>query len=141
MIIIVDTNVLISALIRDSVTRKILMYSGLNFYYPEISLHELRKHREMIMRKSGLSSDGYENVLGKILEYVLLIPTEEVKERLEEAKSIMLHIDPDDVVFAAAALAYPDAIIWSDDRHFEGRSKIKVVKTGQFMRLFYRNGK
>jgi len=141
MIIIVDTNVLISALIRDSVTRKILMYSGLNFYYPEISLHELRKHREMIMRKSGLSSDGYENVLGKILEYVLLIPTEEVKERLEEAKSIMLHIDPDDVVFAAAALAYPDAIIWSDDRHFEGQSKIKVVKTGQFMRLFYRNGK
>ena len=139
MIIIIDTNVLISALIRDSVTRKIIVYSGLNFYYPEISLHEIRKYKNLILKKSGLSEDDYENLLGKILEYVLLVPTEEIEEKLEEAKSIMLHIDPDDVVFIAAALSYPDSLIWSDDAHFEKQARIKVLKTYQFMKLFQKN--
>lgn len=105
------------------------MYSGLNFFYPEISLHELRKHKGLVIKKSGLTKEAYEDTLAKIFEYVLLIPTEEIKEKLDEAKQTMLRIDPDDVVFVAAALAYPDAIIWSDDNHFERQSNIKVVKT------------
>lgn len=138
MIIIIDTNILISALIRDSVTREIIMYSGLNFYYPEISLHELRKHRKLILRKSGLSEEEYEHILAKPLEYTLLIPTEEIRKNLEEAKSVMLHTDPDDVVFTAAALAYPDSIIWSDDARFERQSRVKIVKTKQFVRMLYK---
>lgn len=138
MIIVIDTNIVISALIKDSVTRNIIMYSGLNFFYPEISLHELRKHKDLVIRKSGISEEAYEDTLGKIFEYILLIPTEEIKEKLNEAKQIMLRIDPDDVVFVAAALAYPDAIIWSDDTHFDRQSKIKVAKTKQFMKLFYK---
>lgn len=138
MIIIIDTNVLISALIRDSVTREIIMYSGLGFYYPEISLHELRKHRKLILKKSGLSEEEYESILGKLFEYVLLIPTEEIEKKLGEAKSVMLHIDPDDVVFIAAALAYSDSIIWTDDAHFERQSRIRVAKTRQFVRMLYK---
>lgn len=136
MIIVIDTNILISALIRDSFTRNIIMYSGLNFYYPEISLHELRKHKQLIIKKSDLTEEAYEDILAKIFEYVLLIPTEETTEKLEEAKRIMLHIDPDDVVFIAAALSYPDAVIWSDDAHFDRQSSIKAIKTKKFKQLF-----
>ena len=45
MKIVLDTNILISALIKDSITRKIIFESNSEFYYPETSLHELRKHK------------------------------------------------------------------------------------------------
>jgi len=138
MIIVLDTNILISALIRDSVTREIIMSSGLDFRLPELSMHEIRKHKTMILGKSGLPESAYENTLNKLMEYVLLIPTEEIKEMLDDAKKIMLHIDPNDVVFLAAAMAYPSAIIWSDDRHFERQKKVAVVKTEQLFRMFYK---
>ena len=69
MIIVTDTNILISALIKDSLTRRIIIGSGMNFCYPEISLHELRKHKKMIMDKAGLTKDELEDLLDKILEY------------------------------------------------------------------------
>lgn len=138
MIIIIDTNVLISALIRDSTTREIIISSGLDFRLPEISIHEIRKHKPMILEKSGVSESAYEKMLNNLLEYVLLIPTEEIEETLEESKKIMQHIDPNDVAFLAAAMAYPDSIIWSDDRHFEKQKKVRVVKTEQLFRMFYK---
>src|SRR3989344_5243093 len=133
MIIIIDTNVLISALIKDSLTRKIIVFSGLEFCYPEISLHELRKHKNLVLKKSGLKESEYENILNKLLEYITLMPTEKINEHLEEAKEIMHRIDPDDIVFIAAALCYPDSIVWSDDKHFEKQDKVKVLKTKDFI--------
>ena len=65
----------------------------------------------------------------------MLVPDEEIGKNLDEAKNVMLHIDKDDIVFIAAALAYPDSIIWSDDSHFERQSRIKAVKTPRLMAL------
>ncbi len=49
MIFVIDTNILISALIRDSTTRKIIVKSGWEFYYPEISFHEVRKYKGLVL--------------------------------------------------------------------------------------------
>jgi predicted nucleic acid-binding protein len=136
MIVVIDTNVIISALIRDSLTRKVIIESGLNFVYPEISLHELRKHKKTIIAKSGLPERDIDKLLNKLLEYVVLIPTEVVKSHLDEAKLIMQKIDPNDVVFIAAALAFRNAVIWSDDKDFERQKKVRVVKTRDFARVF-----
>ena len=138
MIIILDTNILISALIRDSATREIIMSSGLDFRIPEISMHEVRKHKPMILEKSGISDAVYEDTLNGLLACVLLIPAEEIEETLEESKKLMQHIDPMDVVFLAAAMAYPESILWSDDRHFERQKAVRIVKTEQLYRVFYR---
>lgn len=138
MIIIIDTNILISALIRDSTVRRILINSGLRFYYPEASFHEVRKYKSMILEKSGLGDAGFERALGKILEYVALVPTETINEHLKEARTAMEHIDPKDVAFLAAALSYEPSVIWSDDRDFERQDRIKVVKTAQFVKLLSR---
>jgi predicted nucleic acid-binding protein len=139
MIIIIDTNILISALMKDSAARKIILYSGLNFFYPEMSLNEIEKHKNLILEKSGLSERQYRILLDKLFEYVSLMPTELLKGRLKEAEHVMLHIDKDDVVFIAAGLVYPNSIIWSDDSHFDRQNKIKVVKTRQFIEMIFRN--
>ena len=136
MIVVIDTNVIISALIKDSLTRKVIIESGLNFVYPEISLHELRKHKKTIIDKSGLPGKDIEKLLDKLLEYVVLIPTEAVKSHLGEARSIMYKIDPNDVVFIAAALAFRSSLIWSDDKDFERQKRVRVAKTRDIARLF-----
>ena len=136
MIFVIDTNILISAMIKDSLTRRIILGSGLNFCYPEISLHELRKYEKMIIEKSGLEKREFDDLLEKILEYVVLIPTEVIKEHLDKAKSIMLKIDPKDVVFIATALAFVNSMIWSDDKDFNRQEAINVIKTDQFAEWF-----
>lgn len=138
MIIIIDTNILISALIRDSTVRQILINSGLRFYYPEASFHEVRKHKDMILEKSGLGDAEFERILGKILEYVALVPTENIHEHLKEARAVMGHIDPKDVAFLAAALSYEPSVIWSDDRDFERQDRIRFIKSAQFVKLLSR---
>ena len=135
MKLIVDTNILISALIRDSVTRKIIIYSGIDLYYPEISLHELRKHEKNIIRKSGSNKDSYRKILNKLLEYIELLPEEIVLKNLNESKKIMQNIDPDDVVFISAALGI-NADIWTNDKDFRKQRKIKIWQTKDLIRLF-----
>ena len=136
MIIVINTNILISALIRDSLSRRIIVGSGLNLVYPEVSMHEVRKYEKMIMEKSGLSKDELDRLLVRLLDYIVLVPTEVIKEHLQKAKSIMHYIDPKDVVFIAAALSFESPIIWSDDKDFDKQDKIKVVKTNQLAKLF-----
>lgn len=118
-----------SALIRDSTTRKIILNSQFDLYFPEPSLHKIRKYKDYILEKSGLSEEEYNKIMATLFKYIKLIPTEEIEKNWEEAKKIMKHIDPEDVVFIAAALSISDSIIWSDDRHFEKQDKVKVLKT------------
>lgn len=139
MIIILDTNIILSALIKDSITRRIIIQSGMNFYFPEISMHEIRKHKSLVLKKSGLSEEEYELILSKLLDYTVLVPTENILEHLEEAKSIMQNIDPKDAVFISAALSYENSVIWTDDKDFEKQNKIRILKTGDMFSIFLKS--
>lgn len=41
MILILDTSIFISSLIKDSVTRQILLFPSMKFYLPEYALEEI----------------------------------------------------------------------------------------------------
>ena len=129
MKVITDVNVILSALIRDSTTRKIILNSEFDFYFPEPSLHKIRKYKSYILEKSGLIEEEYNKIMATLFKYIKLVPTEEIEKNWDEAKKIMEHIDPEDVVFIATALSIADSVIWSDDRHFEKQDKVKVLKT------------
>ena len=129
MNIILDVNVILSALIRDSTTRKIMLNSGFDFYFPESSLHKIRKYKDYILEKSGLTEEEYDKLMATLFKYIRLVPTEEIEKNWNKAKKIMGHIDEEDVVFIATALSISDSVIWSNDRHFEKQDKVKVLKT------------
>ena len=129
MKVILDVNVILSALIRDSTTRKIILNSEFDLYFPEPSLHKIRKYKSYILEKSGLIEEEYDKIIATLFKYIKLVPTEEIEKNWHEAKKIMEHIDPEDVVFVATALSISDSVIWSDDRHFEKQDKVKVLKT------------
>jgi predicted nucleic acid-binding protein len=137
MNLIIDSNVLLSALIKDSKTREILVKSDWRFYYPEMSFHEIRKYHSLVLKKSGLDEKKYDALMSHLLKYIYFIPDERIISCLKEAKEIMMKVDPDDVVFIASALAVKPSVIWSDDKHYEKQNRIKVFKTKSLVDLFH----
>ena len=133
MKIILDVNIILSALIRDSTTRKIILNSEFDFYFPEPSLHKIRKYKDYILKKSGLLEEEYDKLMATLFKYIKLVPTDKIEKNWNEAKKIIEHIDKEDVVFIATALSISDSVIWSDDGHFEKQDKVKVLKTEDMM--------
>ena len=80
MKIILDVNVILSALIRDSTTRKIILNSQFDFYFPEPSLHKIRKYKSYILEKSGLTEEEYNKIMATLFKYIKLVPTEEIEK-------------------------------------------------------------
>ena len=135
MNIVVDTNIIISAIIKDGVTREIIVNSGNNFLIPEFELYEIYKYKEEIMQKAGLSKKEFNILLLRLLRYIRIIPTDLILDKKNEAENIIGHIDKDDVQFIATALVF-NAIVWSDDEHFQRQKKIKALKTSDIINLF-----
>lgn len=135
MKVILDVNIILSALIRDSTTRKIILNFQFEFYFPEPSLEKIRKYKDYILEKSGLSEEEYNKIMATLFKYIKLVPTEEIDKNWDEAKKIMERIDKEDVVFIAAALGISDSVIWSDDGHFEKQDEVKILKTNDINKL------
>lgn len=131
---VLDTNILISALIRDSATRRFIVETNESLAYPESGIREIQKHKEFILEKSGLSEEEFESVFDILLDYIELIPDDVLEKTIEEAKEIMLEIDEKDVIFLATALALGDAVIWSDDKDFKRQSRVPVKTSKEFFK-------
>jgi predicted nucleic acid-binding protein len=109
----------------------------LNFYYPEISFHEIQKHKLLVLKKSGMSEKQFNNIFDILLDNVILVSEEQFAECLDEANDLMGKIDIDDVVFLACAIAL-ETDIWTDDGDFQKQKKVKVLKTKDFVKRFLR---
>lgn len=129
MKVVVDVNIILSALIRDSVTRKIIINSKYDLFFPEPSLHKIDKYKSYIIEKSGLGEEEYNKVKNTLFKYIKLVASDEIKGNWGEAIKIMVNIDEEDVIFIATALSIPDSVVWSDDNDFKKQNIIKVLKT------------
>ena len=129
MNIILDSNILFSALIKDSTTRKIILEYDSFFLFPSFIFLEMEKHKEELFRKSGMDKIDFDKLLYLILRKVTIIPSEVLFPYREEALKMVKEIDPNDIIFVACALAYFNSIIWSDDKKLKKLDKIKVLNT------------
>ena len=128
MRLILDTNILIAALIRKSITREILIHPDMEYLVSEFTFNEIELHKDEILQKSGLSKDDLESLFDHLKDNLILVPDEEIKHK-EKALQIMQDIDDKDSVFIAIALSTFNDGIWSEDKHFEKQNFIKVWKT------------
>jgi len=132
--LVIDTNILIAALIRDSLTRAIITMSGFTFVCPDLILEEVKKYKEEICLKSEISAWEYHRIFTSLLSFLRIIPRNVLEPFVQKAKSIMETVDRDDVLFIATALAIQNEGIWSDDKHFDEQMKVKVWKTSDLIR-------
>lgn len=135
MILVLDTNILISALIKNSISRKLIIELDEELLYPEAGVREIQKYKDLIIEKSGLNENEFNSIFNLLLEYIELVPNNLLETHLKEAKDIMLKIDEKDVIFVATALAFKDAIIWSDDKDFMKQNKIPVKTTSEIIKI------
>lgn len=135
MNIIIDSNELFSALIKDSVTRKIILDYNRFFFFPSFIFEEVQEHKKELLKKSGMSEEDFNELFQLILKKVVIVPNEVLVPYKKEAFEIVKSIDPDDVLFVACALAYTNSILWSNDRKLKKQSRVEVFNTEEIIKL------
>ena len=125
MKIVVDTNIILSALIKDSITRHLIASLDVPFYYPEQSFDEIIRNKKEVLEKAKISEDEFYTILKRLFRYIYLVKKEEVELYIKKADSSIGHIHKNDVSFIAAALS-KNAIIWSNDTHFQKQNQIPM---------------
>ncbi len=132
MDVVVDTNVLMASLLKDSTNRKLLSNKNFNFYIPEFSIQEIEKYKDYLINKSELSKEEFEELFELIIENINIIPFEEIKPYMDKAKEIMKDIDIKDSNFIACAL-YLKCGIFSYDEHFKKQNIIKIYNIQELL--------
>ncbi len=118
--LILDTNIIISALInKNSTIRDILLSDEIIFYLPELVLAELLEHKELLCRKTGLSQKEVFFTIFYLISKVEIVKKGAFSENLKKAKNVMENIDIKDSEFVALALSIENEGIFSNDRHFD----------------------
>ncbi len=129
MNLVIDANILIAALLRDSKVRELIVNSPHKLLVPEVHFQEIEEHKEELLKKSELSEEEFDILLMKLSNYFTIIKNEKISPFLKEAEDLIGNIDRDDVPIIATSLAHDNCPIWSDDKHFKQQKKIKIWKT------------
>ena len=132
---IVDTNRLIAATLRDSSSRRVLLCDKFEFYAPTLAREELFRHRLELLEKSGLPRARFYFGLRLVLSRVRLVDGVESLPAFQLAERVMEPIDVDDAPFVALALSIENDGIWTEDRHFEKQNVVRVWKTAELLGL------
>ena len=119
MEVIVNTNRLIAALLKDSASRRIIFSGKAGLYTLEFGKKEVQKHRGYILKKARISSETFDGLMDSILDKLVVVSENEVKpQAYAKAREAMGRVDPDDVPFLALALSVENDGIWTEDKHF-----------------------
>ncbi len=133
MDLVLDANVLFSALIRQDTTFRLVLHDNIHLYAPEFLLIELAKYKEVILQKTGKSAVEFEDVLAILRRYIIFVPIEDFISHLAEAERTSP--DPKDVAYLALALKM-DIPIWSNDKALQTKqNSIKVLSTKDIVGL------
>ena len=135
---VIDTNIFLSALIKDGLTREIIINSPFKLFIPEQELIEIKRYEELIINKSGINKGDLRDLIRKLLRYITIIRNDQIIKYKCKAEEIIGNIDEDDVPFIAAALSL-NSSIWSEDKHFQRQKEIKTLTTKEILRLYYKD--
>ncbi len=126
MKIVIDTNVIMAGLLKDSFVRKILMSKNIEFFIPKYALQEITKYSKYLIKKSRSNKEDFTFVLNSLLENIKIVPKNLINPHMDKADLIMKKIDLNDSVFIATCFGIGADGIWSFDKHFKKQKEIKV---------------
>jgi predicted nucleic acid-binding protein len=133
MIVVVDTNVVASAILRKSITQRILFNAAFRFYAPGFIWSEIAEHRKEFIEKTGYAEDEFNNAVYLAFSNLTIVPEEEYEKYRGEALSFSP--DKDDWPFLALAL-HLNAPLWSFDKKLrEKQERVKVISVEELLLL------
>jgi predicted nucleic acid-binding protein len=134
MMLVIDANSIIAAIIRNSGARRIIVSGEFILVSPEFLVEEIEKYKTYIMKKSGMGKEELNLLITLLLKRVRILPHAEYENKIPEAKLLMTE-DALDVPYVAVCLALKCNGIWTNDKHYEDKKKIKVFKTEHLLKL------
>lgn len=135
MKLIVDTNRIIAALIKNGASRKVILSNKFELITAEFTRKELGKHRAEILKKAKLSEKDFDGLLAMFFKRIYVVDDSAFGIRFGYAMKIMDRIDPNDTPFISLALYIDNDGIWSDDKHFKMQNVIRVFTTSNLLKL------
>ncbi len=136
MEIIADTNRIIAALIKDGMSRKIILSGKFTIYTIEFGVRETKKYGELIRKKARITDKELDTAMAALLSKIIVLNENGIsKENFSAAEKIMGSIDTDDAPFIALSLALGKMPIWTDDLHFRAQKAVKIVSTKELAEL------
>ena len=132
MDLVVDANVLFSALIKDSFSYNILFSGKFHLFTSEYIFTELENHKDEILRKTERTTEEFFRLVEALKRRIVIFPLEELVFNVKEAEK--LTPDPDDMVYFALALKL-NCAIWSNDKKLKSQNRIRIYNTHELSKI------
>ncbi|MGQ4915111.1 MAG: PIN domain-containing protein [Candidatus Asgardarchaeia archaeon] len=135
MDVVVDTNKIIAATLKDGMVRKmfIILSDKVNFYVSKYVFLELEKYKKELEKRLGVNDDFLDTFFKNIFtQYVKFIDDDKIisKGSFKQAYNICKTFDIDDTPIVALALELK-CPIWSNDSDLKEKQKVVTVLTTQ----------
>ena len=128
MILVIDANVLFSALIKNSLTAELIFEEDILLSTPEFIVTEFLKYENIILEKTHRTKEEFIQIMHVLKDIITVFPKEEYAKFIEEAEKFSP--DPKDTLYLALALKLKCAV-WSNDRKIRNQNKVKIYSTGE----------
>ncbi|MEO1031225.1 MAG: putative toxin-antitoxin system toxin component, PIN family [Bacteroidota bacterium] len=119
MKIVIDTNIVFSALLNPNSSISKIILDSLNkfdFYSPKFILEELVKHQSKILEISGYSVRDLKILQAVLFKKITLVEMEFIREStFKKAYELTKGVDEDDTPFVALAMEL-ESILWTGDK-------------------------
>jgi predicted nucleic acid-binding protein len=135
MRLVIDANVVISALIADSKTRELIVTLESDLLTPAFVYDEIENYEDLIVEKSGMDPDRVAQFIDLLFQYIEVVPADDFYPVIDRADEAIGDTDSDDVLYLACAIA-SDAAIWSDDSDFEEQDLVETYSTSGVIGAF-----
>jgi predicted nucleic acid-binding protein len=132
MILIIDANLLFSALIKNSLTADLIFHDDVILSTPEFIVTEFLKYEDILLKKMHRTREEYIQIMHMLKDAITVVPMEEYSKFLEEAERISP--DPKDTLYLALAMKLK-CPLWSNDKKLKQQNNIKVYSTDELLNL------
>ena len=136
--IIIDTNVLLSFLLTNGITRRIIAENPEVFITPEYCFEELWEHRDRWNKKDLPDSELYEVINDVKRLFVMAVPPDFYNPYISDGEK--LTDDKEDAPIIALALSVDNEGIWTyNTKHFRQEvfgESMRVLSTKDVIKLY-----
>ncbi|MBI5881331.1 hypothetical protein HZB90_04330 [archaeon] len=131
MILVIDANILFSALIKNSTTADLIFDKALELYACEFMIDEFFKYEDLILKKTHRTREDFVMTMHQLKEIITVIPQEEYSQFMSQAEAITP--DKKDTMYFALAMKMVCGL-WSNDKELKKQSAVKVYNSEEVLR-------
>jgi len=137
MELVVDANILVAGLLKDGITRAIMLSNIFDLYTSDIIYKELFKHIKELAKKADMSTDEFNDMVEILIAEsdIKTITKNQVKSFIHTANKISPDID--DALYFSVALKL-NCAIWSNDKELKNQDYVKIYSTSDLVKMLQR---